>query len=177
MFNRRIALLTCVVSLLAPQMSARAQESPVHRSDGFFAEALESPRAAEVDFSTQAGSRLLRSAGQYQEVSPVDLGPGWQQAQVPQGRSSNVWRGLVTGLGVGAVASMGVAVWVSAGAGLDLEEVVDFYVPVVAIVGAAGGAVLEAARDGGGVAGSAGEPGLRRASAPPGFSVSASLPF
>ncbi|UCF20478.1 MAG: hypothetical protein JSU87_03450 [Gemmatimonadota bacterium] len=168
MFYRRITLLTFVVWLTAPQTSATAQQSPVYRSDGIFTGMLELPTVGEADLSVWAEDVGLDLARRYEESVPVDLGPRWQQAEEPQGRSSNVWRGLVTGLGVGAVAAMGVAVWVSAGAGLELEEVVDFYVPVVAVVGAAGGAVLEAARDGGGVAGFSGGPGV---------SLAASLPF
>ncbi len=75
----------------------------------------------------------------------------WRVASPPaphqvDGNGGDVWRGLVTGLGIGAAAATITAVWVSAAADLDIEDVADFYVPVVAAVGAAGGAVVEASK-------------------------------
>jgi len=118
-------LMLCLVAL--PE--ALAQRSLAFRGEGPIA-----PESYSVATTFDAATRVAWS---------VDSLPAPQQVEEKGG---DVWRGLVTGLGIGAAAATITAVWVSAAADLDIEDVVDFYVPVVAAVGAAGGAVVEASK-------------------------------
>ena len=170
------SIIICFFLLpFAGQSVALAQQSLAYRGDEPF------PAVPVLGTSTEAPLQLERNAFDSALRSPAsaagELSPILLQDQVSRGSGSGVWRGLVTGLGVGAAAALGVLVWVSAGAGLDLEEVADFYVPVVAVVGAAGGAVLGAARDGGAATAATGQRTAGRVPALPGLGLAAAMPF
>jgi hypothetical protein len=138
---------TLVVLLLASSLSeVRAQSNSLINptADSGLA-LLDETGSLVVKGSSGQGGALAYVIGQRPQPTHLDSRLPLELIQDSESQRGGVWRGVVAGFTVGAVTTFALAVWASAAASLDFEDVAGFYVPVGAAAGAAGGALLGAA--------------------------------